>query len=98
MIGGNALHTRAEIDPLIARLARHGEVFHVTLDPSLEEIVRRVERRGGDKTAEWLETHVAWMREKYGPWTSRIDNTTLGPIETLHEIAARIAAGEGRLG
>lgn len=74
-----------------------GDVFHFTLDPSLEIIVRRVEGRGGDKTEDWLETHVAWMREKYESWTSVIDNSAISPEETASLIAARVATGEGLL-
>jgi len=97
VIGGNALHTPGEIGALVESLLDLGEVFHVTLDPSIDEIKRRVTKRGGDKTDEWLDAHVAWMREKYHEWTCRIDNTDLTPLETLHAIAAAVAAGEGRL-
>ena len=102
VIGGNALHTRSEFDGLVEGLRPHADVHHVTLDPSLDEIVRRVEARGGDKTPDWLATHVAWMREKYGEWTSVIDNSTMTPQETVQVIAGRVAAGDsllaGRLG
>jgi hypothetical protein len=97
LIGGNALHTPEEINPLVEHLLRLGDVFHVTLDPSLDEIVRRIDGRGGDKTAAWLAGHVDWMRARYGAWTCRIDNTHLSPVGTLREIAARVAAGEGLL-
>lgn len=96
-IGGNALHTPAEIAPLVEGLLDVGEVFHVTLDPSIDEIRHRVAQRGGDKTDEWLGVHAAWMREKYESWTCRVDNSNLTPLETLHEIAARVSSGEGRL-
>lgn len=97
VIGGNALHTPSEMEPLVARVLSLGALFHVTLDPSLSEIKRRVARRGGDKTDEWLETHVRWMREKYEPWSCRIDNSELTPLETLHSIAERVQAGEGHI-
>jgi hypothetical protein len=79
IIGGNGLHTPAEINDLVAFLLRLGEVYHVTLDPSLAETQRRVAARGGDKTPEWLAAHVEWMRARYRPWTCRIDNTLLDP-------------------
>lgn len=97
VIGGNALHTPDEINPLIQQLLEAGGVIHVTLDPSIDEIRRRVAARGGDKTPEWLETHVQWMRERYAGWTCRIDNSTITPTETLDEIVARTRAGEGRI-
>jgi hypothetical protein len=97
IIGGNGLHTPAEINDLVAFLLRLGEVYHVTLDPSLAETQRRVAARGGDKTPEWLAAHVEWMRARYRPWTCRIDNTLLDPEAALAEIAQRVSCGEGRL-
>ena len=98
LIGGNALHTRdGEFDDLIDALRSWGDVFHFTLDPTLDEIIRRVQARGGDKTDEWLTTHVAWMREKYASWTSVIDNSAVSPRETASLIAHRAALGEGLL-
>ena len=97
IIGGNGLHTPEEINDLVVFLLRFGEVHHVTLDPSLAEIQRRVAARGGDKSPEWLSGHVEWMRTRYRPWTCRIDNTFLDPEATLIEIAQRIESGEGRL-
>lgn len=97
VIGGNALHTPDEIAALIVSLLAHGSVFHVTLDPSTEAIQRRVAQRGGDKTDEWLEAHVEWMRAKYESWTARVDNSDQTPPETLREIVARVSAGDGQL-
>jgi hypothetical protein len=97
VIGGNGLHTPAELNDLVALLLELGEVYHVTLDPSLTEIQRRVASRGGDKTSEWLADHVEWMRARYREWTCRIDNTSLSPEATLVEIAQRTAHGEGRV-
>jgi adenylylsulfate kinase-like enzyme len=97
LVLGNALHSSEELDLFLPSLLERGDVFHVTLDPSLEEVVRRVAARGGDKTADWLATHVAWMRERYESWTCRIDNTSLSPSETVDLITAQIALGCGRL-
>jgi hypothetical protein len=62
IIGGNGLHTPTEITDFVARLLRLGEVYHVTLDPSLDEIQRRVATRSGDHTPEWLADHVCEPR------------------------------------
>lgn len=97
LILGNALHTGEELDVFLPALLERGDVFHVTLDPSIEEIVRRVAARGGDKTPEWLATHVEWMRERYEPWTCRIDNSSLSPSETVDLLTSQIARGCGRL-
>jgi chloramphenicol 3-O-phosphotransferase len=97
MIGGNGLHTPEELNDLVTLLLRLGEVYHVTLDPSLAEIQHRVANRGGDQTPEWLAHHVEWMRARYRPWTCRIDNTSLSPQAAMAEIAERTVRGEGRL-
>ena len=97
LVVGNALHGPEDLDLFLPALLSRGAVYHVTIDPSLDEIVRRVAARGADKTPEWLATHVAWMRERYGPWTCRIDNTSLSPAETVDRITEEIHRGCGRL-
>lgn len=97
LVLGNALHSPPSLDVFLPLLLARGEVFHVTPDPSLDEIVRRVAARGGDKTPEWLAIHVAWMRDQYEPWTCRIDNPSLTPEQTVERIAQEIGAGRGRL-
>src|SRR4051794_39758373 len=62
IIGGNGLHTpEAGLNDQITFLLSVGDVYHVTLDPSLEEIQRRVVERGSDMTPESVAHHVAWM-------------------------------------
>jgi hypothetical protein len=97
VIGGNALHTLDELHGLVDRLAALGPVFHVTLDPSYDALVRRVAERGGDKDPAWLRTHVDWMRPKYGSFTCRIYNRAISIIQTLDDITRRIRQVEGRL-
>ena len=95
LIGGNGLHSP---DELIALLLNVGDVYHVTLDPSLEEIRRRVAQRGGGTvSAEALTEHVERMRASHQERTCRIDNTNLSPLETVREIAARIERGHGKV-
>lgn len=97
IIGGNGLHSPENINDLVTLLLGLGEVYHVTLDPSLSEIQRRVANRGNDQTPEWLAGHVEWMRARHRPWSCRIDNTSLTPEAVLVEIAERTGRGEGRL-
>lgn len=97
LVLGNALHSPDGLDLFLPALLERGDVFHITLDPSLDEIVRRVAARGDDRTFEWLDTHVDWMRAGYERWTCRIDNTALTPDETAERIATEIARGCGRL-
>jgi hypothetical protein len=97
IIGGNGLHSPEQINELVTLLLGLGEVYHVTLDPSLSEIQRRVAERGGDRTPEWLAGQVGWMRGRYRSWSCRIDNTSLSPESVLAELAERTGRGEGRL-
>ncbi len=102
-VGSNALHEPAVIADFVAPLQSAGlDVRHITLDPTLECVQERVAGRGGGppdekKTPEWLALHVAWMRERYGPWTSRIDNSDMTPDETVEAIYEAVLAGKGRL-
>ena len=81
MIGGNTLHTPDEINDLVERLLLAGGVFHVTLDPSLDEIMRRFAACGGDKSPGWLVRHVAWMHER------NADRARDTPVPVLAAIA-----------
>ena len=98
IIGSNGFHTPAEgLNDMIGFLLSVGDVHHVTLDPTLEEVQRRVVQRGGRMPPESLSDHVAWMRTRQRGWTCRIDNTSLTPEATVAEIAARVERGEGRV-
>jgi hypothetical protein len=98
LIGSNGFHTPEEgLNDMIAFLLTAGDVHHVTLDPSLDEIQRRMARRGSDLDRDSIAAHVAWMRGRQRAWTCRIDNTAMSPEATLAEIAARVGRGEGRL-
>jgi chloramphenicol 3-O-phosphotransferase len=98
IIGSNGFHTPAEgLNDMIGLLLTAGDVHHVTLDASIEEIQRRVVERGSDMTPASVAEHVAWMRARQRDWTCRVDTTSLTPEETVAEIAARVDSGEGRL-
>lgn len=98
VIGGNGFHTpEAGLNDMITFLVSVGEVYHVTLDPSLAAIQRRVASRGSDLSPDSLAEHVEWMRARYREWTCRIDNTSMSPEAILAEIAKRIGRGEGRV-
>jgi hypothetical protein len=98
IIGSNGFHTPEEgLNDMIGFLLTAGEVFHVTLDPSVEETQRRVAARGSAISHDALADHIQWMRDRQRPWTCRIDNTNMTPEYTLGEMAARIRQGEGRI-
>lgn len=98
VIGGNGLHRPDEgPDELVELLLGVSDVHHVTLDPSDEVIRQRLLQRGATHLPADLADHLTSMRASYGDWTCRIDNSRLSPLETVEEITARIATGEGRL-
>ena len=98
VIGSNGFHTPEEgLNDMVAFLLSVGEVYHVTLDPSTEEIQRRVAMRGSHITPAALAEHIEWMRARQRPWTCRIDNTSMSPEATLEEIAACVHRGAGRV-
>lgn len=98
MIGSNGFHTPEEgLNDMVSFLLTVGDVYHVTLDPSLEEIRRRVAARETGMPDDALSEHVAWMRARQRRWTCRIDNTSLSPEATLAEIATRTRRGDGRI-
>jgi len=98
IIGSNGFHTPEEgLNDMVGFLLTAGEVFHVTLDPSVEEAQRRVAARGSAISREALADQIQWMRDRQRPWTCRIDNTQITPEQTLAEIASRIRQGEGRV-
>ena len=98
VIGSNGFHTPAEgLNDMIGFLLSVGDVYHVTLDPSVEEAQRRVAQRGSDMSPESVVEHVVWMRARHRDWTCRVDNTSLTPEATVAEIAVRVERGEGRI-
>jgi hypothetical protein len=98
IVGSNGFHTPEDgLNDMIGFLLRIGDVYHVTLDPTIEETQRRVASRDSDISPDAVAEHVAWMRARQRDWTCRIDNTSMTPEATLAEIAARIERGEGRV-
>jgi hypothetical protein len=69
----------------------------VLLDPTVEEIRRRITERGDDKTEDWVASHVAWVRDQCDGWTTRIDNTLMDPDETARAVLRSVEQGAGRL-
>ena len=97
LVVGNALHTREGVDFLVGPLLARSDVFHVLLDPSVEVIRERIRVRGDDKTDEWIESHVAWVRAQCDGWAARIDNTAMSTEDTATAIRRMIESGGGRL-
>lgn len=98
IIGSNGFHTPAEgLNDMIRLLLTVGDVYHVTLDPSLEEIQRRVAERGSRMTSEFVADEFGRMRARHRSWTCLVDNTSLTPEAVVAEIAARVNRGEGQV-
>ena len=98
VIASNGPHRpHGGLNELIGLLLGAGNVHHVTLDPSDEVIRQRLAERGSTLSSDELAGHLGSMRASYGDWTCRIDNSRLSPLDTVAEISARIASGEGLL-
>lgn len=105
-IGSNGLNEESHVREFVGPfLADGAAVHHVTLDPGPEELqhrmARRVETQGhavdDKKTPEWLDSQLAWFRERYGTWTWVLDNASLTPIETATAIYEAVESDHGRL-
>ena len=95
--GGNAVWHREQVSEVAAALGDVAAAHHITLDPSLEVVCERVAGRGGDKSPEWLATHVEWMRGHYAEgWTHLIDNSTMTPEESLAVVVTAVDNGAAR--
>jgi hypothetical protein len=97
LVVGNSLHERNAIRPFLG-LGPSVEVSHVTLDPSLDTLVDRMAIRGDpDKTPEWLQAHVDYMRPHYTGWTFTIDNSDMTPQQTLDAVVSVVTNGKATL-
>ncbi len=95
-------HVREFADPF---LTDGIAVHHVTLDPGEKTLQKRMADRQSKfglavddiKTPEWLRSQLLWFRDRYGPWTSVIDNSSLTPTETAKAIYEEVCSGKGRI-
>lgn len=101
-IGSNGMWSKTHVREFVAPFTEDGvSVHHVTLDPGLDEAVRRAARRQVGRTVtsdaritpESIESELARFREHYGPWTHVIDNSALTPTETAVAIYEAVEAG-----
>jgi hypothetical protein len=101
VIGGNSLYQKDRLNEILGALLAVSAVYHLTLDPDPEVIQRRIQARrsplDAQKTPEWIDQHVRYMRAYYEPWTARIDNSALSPEETVQAIQRTILEDRGRL-
>lgn len=105
-IGSNGLYEESHVRDFAHPFLNEGiAVHHVTLDPGVETLQERMAHRARThsyavdemKTPEWLHSQLMWFRERYGPWTSVIDNASLTPLETAVAIYDVVESGKGRL-
>jgi hypothetical protein len=73
-----------------------GRVFHLSLDPSEESVLRRT-ADDPDRSPAHLMNDLHLLRAKRSPWSARVDNSTLTPLETLQKIADLVQSGEGEI-
>lgn len=96
LIAGNAIHDAIDLNPVLPDLLRLSRVFHLSLDPSEEAVLRRTADDPGRSPAH-LVNDLHLLRAKRSPWSAPIDNSTLSPLETLHKIAHLVQSGEGEI-
>ena len=104
-IGSNGLYEESHVREFARPLLEDGvAVHHVTLDPGLETLEERLAHRirahdyavDEMKTPEWLRSQLSWFRDRYGPWTSVIDNSSLTPSQTAEAIYEVVESGKSR--
>jgi hypothetical protein len=105
-IGSNGLHEEAHVREFVEPFVADGAAaHHVTLDPGLETVQERMAHRiatrglvvDDEKDPEWLAGQLSWFRERYGPWTFVLDNSSLSPAETAVAIYDAVRNDRGRL-
>ncbi|GAA1144857.1 hypothetical protein GCM10009630_49420 [Kribbella jejuensis] len=96
LIAGNAIHDAFDLNPVIPHLLRLGRVFHLTLDPSEQAVLRRT-AADPDRSPSRLMTDLHHLRAKRSPWSATIDNSDLTPLETLRTIAHLTESGAGEI-
>lgn len=96
LIAGNSIHDAIDLNPVIPDLLRLGRVFHLSLDPTEEAVLRRTSG-DPDRSPAHLMNDLHNLRAKRSPWSAPVDNSNLSPLETLQEIARVVEAGEGEL-
>lgn len=103
-IGSNGLWDETQVREFVEPFVADGLcVHHITLDPGLDELVRRTATRQAGRnlasdarnTPESIELQLARCRENYGPWTHVIDNSALTPAETVVAIHDAVENGAG---
>jgi hypothetical protein len=97
LVVGNSLHERDAVRPFLG-LGPSVQVSHVTLDPSLDTLVDRMATRGDpDKTPDWLQAHLDYMRPFYAGWTFTIDNSSMTTSETFDALVSVVVNAKALL-
>jgi hypothetical protein len=95
MVCGNSLFDPIDTEPLRRALCLVAEVYHVTLMPSLDALLRRCEGSGRDPTSLRIDFDIHML--KWHPHTAHLDNTELTAEGALSRIASMVRSGIGRL-
>ncbi|MFF1818372.1 hypothetical protein ACFVWG_13815 [Kribbella sp. NPDC058245] len=96
LIAGNAIHDAVDLNPVLPDLLRLSRVFHLSLDPSEEAVLRRT-AADPDRSPAHLMNDLRLLRTKRSPWSVPLDNSALSPLETLQKIAHLIRSGAGEI-
>lgn len=96
LIAGNAIHDAVDLNPVIPALLQLGRVFHITLDPSEEAVLQRT-ADDADRSPTHLLADRRQHRATRSPWSARLDNSHLSPLQTLQQLAHLLDSGQGEL-
>ena len=95
-ICGNSLFDPSDTAYVRRRLCPTAEIYHVTLVPHLDEVLRRCIGVAG-RDAEGLRRDVEVHAAHEHPGTARLDNTNMTAEQSLSELARLVRQGVGRI-
>jgi hypothetical protein len=96
LIAGNAIHDAVDLNPILPTLLRLGRVFHITLEPSEQAVLRRTATTRTDhRPTSSPNSTTPEPSARRGPPSS--PNSNLTPLETLREVAHLAESGTGEI-
>jgi chloramphenicol 3-O-phosphotransferase len=96
LIAGNAIHDAVDLNPVLPDVLRLSRVFHLSLEPSEEAVLRRT-AADADRSPAHLISDLRLLRTKRSSWSIPVDNSVLSPLETLQKIAHLVQSGKGEI-
>jgi hypothetical protein len=95
MICGNSLFDPSDTATIVRLLCPLAEIYHVTLTPDIDAVLRR--SAGAGRDPERVRRDVELHESREHPGTARLDNSSISARESLDALASLIRRGAGRL-